>query len=76
MNEKVRLNQSILQTLDLSKSFGGLKAVNGVNLDEGVGVSSFTEGWSFIMGILFMAAVLGFRSGLIGILGKRLKLDI
>jgi ABC-type branched-subunit amino acid transport system permease subunit len=39
-------------------------------------ISNFTESWTFIMGLLFMATVFGFRSGLIGILGKKLKLNI
>jgi branched-chain amino acid transport system permease protein len=33
-------------------------------------ISTFTESWSFVMGILFMAAVLGFRGGIIGIIRK------
>jgi branched-chain amino acid transport system permease protein len=39
-------------------------------------ISNFTESWTFIMGILFMAAVLGFRGGIIGILRSKLKLSI
>ncbi len=39
-------------------------------------ISNFTESWTFIMGILFMAAVLGFRGGIIGILRNKLKLSI
>ena len=38
-------------------------------------ISNFTESWTFIMGLLFMATVLGFRSGLIGILGKMYNID-
>ncbi len=40
MEEKGSLNRVVLQTKDLSKSFGGLKAVNGVNLKVGPGVHS------------------------------------
>ena len=39
-------------------------------------ISNFTESWTFIMGILFMAAVLGFRGGIIGILRNKLRLSI
>jgi branched-chain amino acid transport system permease protein len=39
-------------------------------------ISNFTESWTFIMGILFMAAVLGFRGGIIGILRGKLRLSI
>jgi len=39
-------------------------------------ISNFTESWTFIMGLLFMAAVLGFRSGIIGILRNKLRLKI
>ena len=39
-------------------------------------ISNFTESWTFIMGILFMAAVLGFRGGIIGILRTKLRLSI
>ena len=55
--------------------FGPVLGAVGVILLRDI-ISNFTESWSFIMGLLFMSAVLGFRSGLIGILGKRLKLDI
>ena len=37
-------------------------------------LSNFTESWSLIMGLLFMASVLGFRGGIIGILKDKLKL--
>jgi len=39
-------------------------------------ISNFTESWNFIMGLLFMATVLGFRSGLIGILEKKFKFNV
>ncbi len=55
--------------------FGPVLGAVGVILLRDI-ISNFTESWSFIMGLLFMATVLGFRSGLIGILGKRLKLNI
>jgi len=45
---------------------------NGVKVDK----RDFTESWSFIMGFLFMAAVLGFRGGIIGILRTKLRLSI
>jgi branched-chain amino acid transport system permease protein len=37
-------------------------------------ISNFTESWGFIMGLLFMGAVLGFRGGIMGIIKSRLKL--
>jgi hypothetical protein len=37
---------------------------------------SFTKSWTFIMGILFMAAILGFRGGIIGILRNKLRFTI
>jgi branched-chain amino acid transport system permease protein len=37
-------------------------------------ISNFTESWSFIMGLLFMGAVLGFRGGIMGIIKSTLKL--
>lgn len=52
--------------------FGPVLGAVGVILLRDI-ISNFTESWSFIMGLLFMAAVLGFRSGLIGILQKRVK---
>jgi branched-chain amino acid transport system permease protein len=55
--------------------FGPVLGAVGVILLRDI-ISNFTESWSFIMGLLFMATVLGFRSGLIGILGKKLKLDV
>ena len=39
-------------------------------------ISNYTESWTFIMGLLFMAAVLGFRGGIIGILRNKLRLSI
>jgi branched-chain amino acid transport system permease protein len=39
-------------------------------------ISNYTESWTFIMGMLFMAAVLGFRGGIIGILRNKLRLTI
>jgi len=55
--------------------FGPVLGAVGVILLRDV-ISNFTESWSFVMGLLFMGTVLGFRSGLIGILSKRLKLDV
>jgi branched-chain amino acid transport system permease protein len=37
-------------------------------------ISNFTQSWSFIMGILFMASVLGFRGGIVGIIREKFKL--
>jgi branched-chain amino acid transport system permease protein len=37
-------------------------------------ISNFTQSWSFIMGILFMASVLGFRGGIVGIIKEKFKL--
>jgi branched-chain amino acid transport system permease protein len=36
-------------------------------------ISNFTQSWSFIMGILFMASVLGFRGGIVGIIREKFK---
>jgi len=36
-------------------------------------ISNFTQSWSFIMGLLFMGSVVGFRGGIIGVLKERLK---
>ena len=37
-------------------------------------ISNFTQSWSLIMGILFMASVLGFRGGIVGIIKEKFKL--
>jgi len=37
-------------------------------------LSNFTESWNTIMGVLFMASVLGFQGGIMGIIRKRFKL--
>jgi branched-chain amino acid transport system permease protein len=39
-------------------------------------LSNFTESWSFVMGLLFMASVLGFRGGMMSILKDKLKLYV
>jgi branched-chain amino acid transport system permease protein len=39
-------------------------------------ISNYTESWSLFMGLLFMAAVLGFRGGIMGIVRDKLKLPI
>jgi branched-chain amino acid transport system permease protein len=39
-------------------------------------LSSYTESWSLVMGILFMASVMGFRGGIIGIIKGKLKLGV
>jgi len=39
-------------------------------------ISNFTESWTLIMGLLFMAAVPGFRGAIIGILRSKLRLKI
>lgn len=36
-------------------------------------ISNFTQSWSFIMGILFMASVLGFRGGIVGIIREKFR---
>ena len=55
--------------------FGPFLGAVGIILLRDI-ISNYTESWGFIMGILFMAAVLGFRSGLIGILRTKLRLNI
>ena len=55
--------------------FGPFLGAVGIILLRDI-ISNYTESWGFIMGILFMAAVLGFRSGLIGILRSKLRLNI
>jgi branched-chain amino acid transport system permease protein len=55
--------------------FGPVLGAVGVILLRDI-ISNYTESWTSIMGILFMAAVLGFRSGLIGILWTKLRLTI
>jgi len=37
-------------------------------------ISNFTQSWSFLMGLLFMGSVVGFRGGIMGVLRERLKL--
>jgi branched-chain amino acid transport system permease protein len=39
-------------------------------------LSNYTESWSLVMGILFMASVMGFRGGIIGIIKGKLKLGV
>jgi branched-chain amino acid transport system permease protein len=39
-------------------------------------ISNYTESWNLIMGLVFMAAVLGFRGGIAGILRGKLKLIV
>ena len=55
--------------------FGPFLGAVGIILLRDI-ISNYTESWGFIMGILFMAAVLGFRNGLMGILRTKLKLNI
>jgi branched-chain amino acid transport system permease protein len=38
-------------------------------------LSNFTESWNTVMGILFMASVLGFQGGIMGILRKKFMLE-
>lgn len=59
----------------LGTLFGPVLGAVGVILLRDI-ISNYTESWTFIMGVLFMAAVLGFRSGLIGILRTKLRLTI
>lgn len=37
-------------------------------------LSNYTESWNTIMGVLFMASVLGFQGGIMGIIRKKFKL--
>jgi branched-chain amino acid transport system permease protein len=53
--------------------FGPVLGAVGIILLRDV-ISNYTESWSFFMGLIFMAAVLGFRGGIIGIVRKALKL--
>jgi branched-chain amino acid transport system permease protein len=39
-------------------------------------LSNYTESWSLVMGILFMASVMGFRGGIIGIIKDKLSLGV
>lgn len=39
-------------------------------------ISSQTEVWNLFMGLIFMAVVLGFRGGIMGLLRDKLKLDV
>ena len=55
--------------------FGPVLGAVGIILLRDI-ISNYTESWTFIMGVLFMAAVLGFRGGLIGILRSKLRLTI
>jgi len=55
--------------------FGPILGALGIILLKDI-ISNFTESWSFIMGVLFVASVMGFRGGLIGIIRDKLKLDI
>ncbi len=59
----------------LGTLFGPVLGAVGIILLRDI-ISNFTESWTFIMGVLFMAAVLGFRGGLIGILRSKLRLTI
>jgi energy-coupling factor transporter ATP-binding protein EcfA2 len=59
----------------LGTLFGPVLGAVGVILLRDI-ISKYTESWTFIMGVLFMAAVLGFRSGLIGILRTKIRLTI
>jgi len=55
--------------------FGPILGALGIILLRDI-ISNFTQSWSFIMGILFVASVIGFRGGLIGIIRDKLKLQI
>jgi branched-chain amino acid transport system permease protein len=54
--------------------FGPVLGALGIILLRDI-ISNFTESWSFIMGILFIASVVGFRGGIIGIIKDKLKLE-
>ncbi len=55
--------------------FGPALGAIGIILLRDV-ISNYTESWSFFMGILFMATVLGFRGGIIGVLRDYFKLPL
>jgi branched-chain amino acid transport system permease protein len=55
--------------------FGPILGALGIILLRDI-ISNFTESWSFIMGLLFVASVMGFRGGIIGIIRDKLKLQI
>ncbi len=38
-------------------------------------LSNFTESWNTVMGLLFMASVLGFQGGIMGIVRKKFKME-
>ncbi|MFO7984611.1 MAG: branched-chain amino acid ABC transporter permease [Desulfatiglandaceae bacterium] len=50
--------------------FGPMLGAIGIILLEDI-ISNFTDCWSFIMGLLFMASVLGFRGGIMGIIRRK-----
>jgi branched-chain amino acid transport system permease protein len=55
--------------------FGPLWGALGIILLRDI-ISNYTESWGLIMAILFMAVILGFRSGIIGILPTKLKVTL
>lgn len=55
--------------------FGPVLGALGIILLRDI-LSNFTESWSLVMGILFMASVMGFRGGIIGIIKDKLKLGV
>lgn len=55
--------------------FGPILGAVGIIILRDV-MSTYTESWSLIMGVLFMLTVLGFRGGIAGILRGRLKRKI
>jgi branched-chain amino acid transport system permease protein len=55
--------------------FGPVLGALGIILLRDI-LSNFTESWSLVMGLLFMASVIGFRGGIVGIIKDKLKLMI
>ena len=55
--------------------FGPVLGALGIILLRDI-ISNFTESWSLVMGILFIASVIGFRGGIVGIIRDKLKLEV
>jgi len=55
--------------------FGPILGAFGIILLRDI-ISNFTESWSFIMGLLFVASVMGFRGGIVGIVRDKFRLGI
>ena len=55
--------------------FGPVLGALGIILLRDI-ISNFTESWNFIMGLIFMGCVLGFRGGIMSIIKDKLKLYV